>query len=195
MERYRHRQRELAADRHRVNSAAWPISVGEAAASELIARRADAGMPDLEVAIEHGRAISFATARLSGMVRNAQPGAIAFIEQEDAVGLICWLFGQELLEKISAGFREIGDDDKNALDERQRAEMLATIDADSLAAERAECALIWAGDARGEVIDFRPSTSPQSALGVALRTVPRSDQPPGSSWMHAYDIVQGDGRR
>ena len=37
---------------------------------------------------------------------------------------------------MSAGFREIGDD-KNALDQQQREEMLATIDADSLAAERA----------------------------------------------------------
>jgi len=31
-------------------------------------------------------------------------------EAEDAVGLVCWLLGPELLKKISAGFREIGDD-------------------------------------------------------------------------------------
>ena len=68
---------------------------------------------------------------------------------------------------MSAGFREIGDD-KNALDQRQREEMLATIDADDLAAQRAECSLIWAADARGEVIDFRPTISPQAALGVSL---------------------------
>ena len=94
-------------------------------------------------------------------------GAVAFIEAEDAVGLVCWLFGPELLKKMSAGFREIGDD-KNALDQRQREEMLATIDADDLAAQRAECSLIWAADARGEVIDFRPTISPQAALGVSL---------------------------
>ena len=79
---------------------------------------------------------------MSGLVDNEDArGAVAFIEVEDAVGLVCWLFEKELLAKISASFREIGDD-KNALNARQRAEMLATIDADSLAAERAECSLI-----------------------------------------------------
>jgi hypothetical protein len=47
-----------------------------------------------------------------------------------------------------------------------------------------------------EIIDFRPTTSPQAVLGIALRTVPGADQQQGSSWMHAYDIVQpGGGRR
>ncbi|UFX47070.1 hypothetical protein HAP47_0010535 [Bradyrhizobium sp. 41S5] len=188
------RLRELDADAHRVNSQQWPISVGEADARELIARRADAGRPHLENAIEHGLSITFAKTRLSGLVHNAQPGAVAFIEAEDAVGLICWLLGKELLEKTSAGFREIGDP-KNALDERQRAEMLATIAADRLSAERAECSLIWGAAARGEITDFRPTTSPQAVLGVALRTVSRGAPPP-SSPEHAYDIMQpGGGRR
>jgi hypothetical protein len=193
VERYRHRQRELAADAHRVNSQQWPISVSEADARALIERRGEAGRPDLEAAIENGRPIGFATTRLTALVHNAQPGAVAFAETEDAVGLVCWLFGKELLEKIRAGFREIGDD-KNALDQRQREEMLATISADSLAAERAECALIWHADARGEVIDLRPTTSPQAALGVALRTVPRAVAP-GTTGGHAYDLVQPGGRR
>ena len=174
VERYRHRQRELAADAHRVNSQQWPISMAEAAARELIERRADAGRPVLENAIEHGLPISFATTRLQSQVYNVDArGAVAFVEAEDAVGLICWLFDKELLAKISAGFREIGDD-KNALDQQQREEMLATIGADSLAAERAECALIWAAAERGEIIDFRATTTPQRVLGVALRTVPRA---------------------
>jgi len=73
--------------------------------------------------------------------------------------------------------------------------MLATISADRLAAERSECSLIWAAAARGEIIDFRPTTSPAAVLGVRLVNVPRGDQPQ-SSWMHSYDIVQpGGGRR
>jgi hypothetical protein len=161
VERCRLRLRELDADRHRVNSASWPISVAEAAAREFIARRADAGTPDLEAAIEHGQPISFATTRLTALVHNVDaPGAVAYAETGDAIGLVCWLFGRELLAKISAGLCEIGDE-KNALDQRQREEMLATISADSLAAERAECALIWHAETRGEVIDFRPTTSPQ----------------------------------
>src|SRR4029077_1073506 len=99
--------------------------MAEAAAREFIARRAEAGAPDLDAAIEHNLPISFATTRLQSQVYNAQPGSVAFAEPDDAVGLICWSFGKELLAKISAGFREIGDD-KHALDQRQREEMLAT---------------------------------------------------------------------
>jgi hypothetical protein len=121
---------------------------------------------------------------LTALVHNAQPGAVAFIEAEDAIGLICWLLGKELLEKVRAGFREIGDD-KHALDQRQREEMLATISADSLAAERSECACIWHAAERGEIIDFRPTTSPQAVLGVQLVTAPRAEETgstPGLSW-------------
>jgi hypothetical protein len=191
IERHRLRQRELAAERHRVNSQQWPILGAEADARALIERLADAGRPNLENAIEHNLPITFATTRLTSQVYNIvnSPGAIAYAEMPDAIGLICWMFRDQLLAQISAGFREIGDD-KNALDERQRAEMLVTIDADGLAAERGECALIWAAAERGEVIDFRPTTSPQAVLGVALRTVPRAAPPPTSPG-HGYNLIGG----
>jgi hypothetical protein len=194
VERYRLRQRECAAERHRVNSQQWPISTAEAVARELIERLADAGRPNLENAIEHNLPISFATTRLTSSVYNVDArGAIAYAEMPDAIGLVCWVLRDQLLAQINAGFREIGDD-KNALDQRQREEMLATIDADILSAERAECSLIWAAAERGEIIDFRATTTPAAALGISLRTVPRGDQPQ-SSWMHAYDIVQPGGGR
>ncbi len=194
IERFRHRQRECVAERHRVNSQQWPVSVAEAGALELIERRLEAGRPVLESAIEHNLPISFAKMRLQSQVYNAQPGAVAFAEPEDAIGFVFWLLGKEfVLEKIRAGFREIADGD--ALDERQRAEMLAAIDADDMAAQRAECSLIWAFAAKGEVIDFRPTTSPQAVLGVRLITVPRAASPTTSPG-HAYDIIQpGGGRR
>jgi hypothetical protein len=179
--RYQLRQRELDADAHRVNSQQWVISDAEADAAELIERRAEAGRPDLERAIEHGQPITFATMRLSGMVHNVDArGAAAFIEAEDAVGLVCWLLGPELLKKMSAGFREIGDDE-SALNERQRAEALATISADRLAAERSEVSLIWAAAERGEIIDFRSDTTPAAALGVSVRTLSPAEAPETSS--------------
>jgi hypothetical protein len=101
------------------------------------------------------------------------------------------VFGKELLAKISAGFHKVGDDE-HALDQRQREEMLATISADSLAAERAERALIWHAEAKGEVIDFRPTTTPAAVLGLALRTVPRATNGASSSEQHAsYNIIGG----
>jgi hypothetical protein len=92
------------------------------------------------------------------------------------------------LAKISAGFHEIADD-KNALDQQQRGD--ATISADSLAAERAECALIWHAEAKGEVIDFRPTTTPAAVLGVALRTLPRAAPSPSSPERAGYDLIGG----
>jgi hypothetical protein len=102
------------------------------------------------------------------------------------------MFGPELLKKISAGFREISDG--NALDQQQRETMLATIHADSLSAERSECSLIWAAAGRGEVIDFRATTTPAAAIGVSLRTVPRADPPPSSPEREGFNLI-GRGQR
>jgi len=103
------------------------------------------------------------------------------------------LFGKELLAKISAGFREIGDD-KHALDQRQREEMEAQISADMLMAERSECALIWHAETQNnEIIDFRATTSAAAVLGIALRTVPRAVPPPTLP-EHGHNIIVG-GRR
>ena len=43
--------------------------------------------------------------------------------------------------------------------------------------ERSECSLIWAAEAKGEVIDFRPTTSPQAVLCVRLDRQPDQEAP------------------
>jgi hypothetical protein len=87
VERFRLRRRELAADLHRVRSSPWPSSLAKVAAKELIDRLADAGMPNLDGAIEHNLPISFATTRLQSLVYNTSAGAIAYGESPDAIGL------------------------------------------------------------------------------------------------------------
>ena len=82
-------------------------------------------------------------------------------------------------------------DDKNALDERQRADMTAQITADELLIQRAECSLIWHAEAQGEIIDFRADTSPLALLGIQLRTAPAINPSPGTSRDHGYDVVYG----
>ena len=48
-----------------------------------------------------------------------------------------------------------------------------------------EVALILAAEAtKGEVIDFRSDTTPQTLLGVRLVTAPRADPSPGTSPQH-----------
>jgi hypothetical protein len=52
--------------------------------------------------------------------------------------------------------------------------MEAQIMADTLMIERAECGLIWAAEAQGEVIDFRSDTTPMAVLGLRLVNQPRA---------------------
>jgi hypothetical protein len=66
--------------------------------------------------------------------------------------------------------------------------MEAEISTSVLMIERSECSLIWAAEAKGEVIDFRATTSPQAVLGVAARSLirrqPRHELPPrGNRWL------------
>jgi hypothetical protein len=137
--------------------------------------------------------ISFAQMTLTSTVRNVDArGAVAYCEAPDAVGLMCWLFRDQMLAKINAGFDEIADD-KAALDQAQREQMEAEINQSALMIERSECSLIWAADAKGEILDFRSGMSAQAVLGVRLRTQPRADAP-GTSADHAINIVGGGHR-
>jgi hypothetical protein len=194
VERCRFRLRELAADLHRVKSAPWHSSVAKSAARELINRLADQGQPNLDGAIEHGAQICFAQMRLTSLIHNVEArGAVAYAEIPDTIGTLCWLFRDQLLEKINAGFDEIAFD-KEALSAAQREEMEAEINQSALMIERNECSLIWAADAKGEIVDFRSTTSPQAVLGVRLRNVPRATNGHSTS-PFAYDLVQPGGRR
>jgi len=190
VDRYRLRLRELAADRHRLNSAPWPSSVAKQKAEALIEQLAAA--PDFDSMIEHNSALAFPSVSLSSFVRGTEP-ALAFTETTDTLGLMCWLFKDELLAKINAGIDEAADD-KAALSQQQREQMEAEISSDALTIERMECAVIWHAETHNnEILDFRADTSPQALLGVRLVNQPRANVP-GTTGGHAYDIVHG-GRR
>jgi hypothetical protein len=130
----------------------------------------------------------------SSLVRGIDTPALAFSETVDALGVMCWLFKEQMLAKINAGLDEVADD-KAALSQQQREEMEAQISSDMLAIERAECALIWHAEANGEVIDFsRSDTSPLAVLGLQLVHRPRVNGS-GTSAGHAFDIIMPGQRR
>ncbi len=188
VERYRHRLRELAADRHRLKSAPWPSSLTKEKAKAQLERWAEAAAPDFDSMIEHNTPLTFPMLSLSSLVHGEKP-ALAFTQTVDVLGVLCWLFKDQMLAKISAGLDEISDD-KAALSQQQREEMEAEISASVLAIERAEVACIWAAEAQNnEILDFRADTSPQAVLGVRLVNQPRTNGSQGSSPMHAFDIA------
>ena len=97
----------------------WPSSVAKSAARELIDRL---GSRCAQSRRRHRTwDIGFATTRLQSLVYNAQPGAVAYAETPDVLGLFAWLLRDQLLAKINAGFDEIADD-KSALNQAQREE-------------------------------------------------------------------------
>ncbi|MET4244605.1 hypothetical protein [Bradyrhizobium sp. RT10b] len=195
VERYRHRLRELDADARRLSANPWPSSEQKRKVAVVIEQLAEHGRPNFESMVEHNAAFGFPTIMLRSLVRGTETPALAFADDvPDVLAIMCWAFRDQLLATSNSELDEVADD-KVAMDQKQRDIALAQISADRLAAERAECALIWAAEARGEVIDFRSATTPAAAIGVQLRTQPRADPPPSSPG-HAYDILQpGGGRR
>jgi hypothetical protein len=139
--------------------------VAKANAKATILALAQRAEPDFASMIEHGSPLTFPIVSLQSMVHGVETPAMGFTEAADSVGLMCYLFSDQLLAKINAGIDAVSDD-KAALNEKQRAEMEAQIMADALVIERSEGALIWHAEAKGEVIDFRSDTSPQAVLGV-----------------------------
>jgi hypothetical protein len=92
-------------------------------------------------------------------------------------------------EKIDASFDEIADD-KNALDEKTRAEKEAQIIADTLEIHRRICALIWHAEMQqAEIIDCAADTPPEAVLGVRLVTAPRANPSPGTSPEHVITFA------
>jgi hypothetical protein len=77
--------------------------------------------------------------------------SIVHTEMPDALGLIAWLFRDELIAKIEASIDQASDNGA-VLSEKERQEQEAEISGDMLAIERAECNLIWTAEAQGEVI-------------------------------------------
>jgi hypothetical protein len=166
-----------------VRSSAWPSSLKKEEAEAWVKQRAEAATPNFDNMIEHNTPLAFPMVMSSSLVRGIDTPALAFSETVDALGVMCWLFKEQMLAKINAGLDEVADD-KAALSQQQREEMEAQISSDMLAIERAECALIWHAEANGEVIDFRSDTSPMAVLGVRLVTAPRANPSPGTSPQH-----------
>lgn len=72
VERYRHRLRELAADRHRINSAPYPsagINGIKAKLRRQIEQLAEQGAPNVDDMIEHNAPLTFAMTSSRSLVR------------------------------------------------------------------------------------------------------------------------------
>jgi len=155
IDRHRRRLRELDADALRINSAPFPSSYAKSIAAAHINKLADAATPIVTNLIEHGGGlivdgvmveppIVFATKMVKAEVDTATGRGIAIGEHVDTVGLLAWLFKDQMLARIGEAI-DAEAEDKIALSHEQRAEQLATIASDRQAVEFDETQLLWAG--------------------------------------------------
>jgi hypothetical protein len=184
LSRYRNRLGELGADEHRVKSAPHLSKDAKAAARVMIERLAEAAAPDCNRAIEFGLPITFQTTVSTVLVDGTDKPATVSTVAVDFLGLLCWVMRDQVISRIEKELDEIADD-KNALDEKTRAEMEATIMADKLEIHRRICTLIWHAEMqRGEIIDFAGDTPPEAVIGVRCVVAPPASPSPGTSPEH-----------
>jgi hypothetical protein len=159
-----------------------------AAIGAEINSRADAAMPDITRVVRFLEPIRFATTfshRLAENLDPKVPPTLIGSETTDILGTFCWMFRQELITKLQA----MAPENDGEVSKRDREVQEAQLSEQILEIERREVACIWAAEARGEIIDFRADTSPQSLLGVCLAFRPHAP-PSGTSPEHAYNVVR-----
>ena len=136
--------------------------------------------------VRFGQVVSHVLAR---NVNPEVPPAIVGSEAVDTFGTLCWMFRSEMIAKLQGMVTE----SDGAVSQQDREVEEARLGTLLLETERRECAAIWAADASGTVIDFRPGTSPQaSASGLLLAiTGVRARQLRGARWRAAKVIRAG----
>lgn len=173
LDRLRLRLRELAADLHRVNSAPYPSAYAKTRVRQMVEMRAQA--PDLSGLIEHDAEIRWPTTTvdlpLIAVGANQSPViGSARGEVPDVLAILSWFDRPRLLAMLDAEINDLADDEA-ALTHEQRQEKLAEIEADRIAIERQECAVIRHMQAQGMAIEYRGDADPRAVLSLELETV------------------------
>ncbi len=176
VERVRRRLRELDADRNRIESAPFPSATAKEVAANYINELADAATPIVSSTVEHGGPlvidgkpveppIVFASKLARFDVHTAAGPGVATGAAPDVIGLMAWLFKDQMLARIGEAI-DVEADDKIALTHEQRREQLATIAADREHAEQDEAHLLWASYAAGAIVEPRGDMTPSAFLMV-----------------------------
>jgi hypothetical protein len=129
--------------------------------------RADAATPSVARVTRFLEPVRFATTFSQGLAQNLDPKVpprLVSNEAVDVLGTLCWLFRKEMITKLQG----IVVEENDVVSQKDREIEEARIGGLLLEAKRRECACIWHAEAKGETIDWRAGTSPQSLLGGAV---------------------------
>ena len=194
VERYRRRARELQADLARIAAAPMPASYARERMRQEVETLVQLGAPVVSQLIEHADGkLVWPSAALRSTVYNTEVRSMAVAETTDALALVAWLHPDQLIKQLDALIAEESDD-AAALSIADRERQTAVVQADLLAAEREECALIRQAQTQGMPVEFRADCHPLAVLGGQLRTITTVNQP-GSSPGYSYDLVGASRQR
>jgi hypothetical protein len=174
VERLRRRGRELQSDRMKVVAAPIPSAVAKAMVKVYIEQLGERGGPDLMALIDRGDIAGLKaatrTVHQTGYVaagKGLQAGVAQIaIGVDDVISFMSWFAKDALLKRINQEIDQVANDSE-ALDDTQRAELLAQADRDALECQRQECAAIELAEQKGTVILPRPKVDPRAWLGLA----------------------------
>ena len=190
VQRYRQQVETHAEALRKLRASPFTAEEARAAIATEINARADKATPNVARVMKFLEPIHFATTFSQGLAQNVDPKltpAIVANEAIDSLGVLCWMFRSEMIAKLQGMVTESAD----AVSQKDREIEEARLGALLLEVERCECGAIWHAEAKGELIDFRGTVSPQAVLGVTLVTRPPT--PRGTSPQHV--IEYGGGRR
>jgi hypothetical protein len=188
IENRRRRCRELRADLARISAAPFPSSHAKAQMREIVEHAATRGAPSVSLLVEYDRReIGWPMTQLRSDVRGGEHPALAFAEVPDTVALFAWLHRDALIAALDVEI-DTEADDKAALSHEARQKAEAEVQADLLAVERDEAALVWQAMAQSLPCEHRSDCSPVAILGVTLVTTPRADALPSTSPGQSWDL-------
>jgi hypothetical protein len=189
IERLRRRVRELKADINRISSSPYPSAHCKRRMREQVEALAMRGTPDVTLIVEHDDKLTWPMQRVQSQVFDAQPGAVAFAEVPDTLGLFAWLHHDALIKRLDAEI-DAESDDAAALSDEARQVANSEAMADLLAVERDESWFVWSAMAQNLPCEHRSDINPVAVLSLQLITRPHTVPSLGSSPQHAWEIVR-----
>jgi hypothetical protein len=183
----RRRVRELRADIHRIRSAPMPSKYIKARLRKIIETLAERGTPDVSAMIEHNGDIVWPTLQVRSTVYNVQPGATAFHDAIDVVGLFAAILKPSVISFLD-GLVDEEKDDPAALSIEAREKAEAEALGDLLAVEREESFFVWQAQQNSLPCEHRADCSQIAILNLVLIAAPRGTGLPPTSPEHSSPL-------
>ena len=187
IESRRRRVRELRADLARIEASPYPSAYCKQRMCEQIEQLAQRSV-NVSALVEHDGRIEFPMTQVRATIHNATPGAVAYHEAVDVVGLIAFLHKPALIAALDRLIDEQSDDPAS-LSHEARQQRTAEVMGDLLSVERDEAALVWRAMDERLPVEHRPdNVNPIALVGLVLVATPHATSSAETSpqWAATY---------